>query len=110
MEAIKFKLRSEHENAQIITKSESGQEVLINKENFTDYWAERMIANGQSHLVEVRPSFKPEMLEKKSFVHVSENVIISTFPNELTEKSEQKPTANDQELKRKPGRPAKLRE
>lgn len=110
MEAIKYKLRKEHEDSQIITKSESGQEVLIHKDNFTDYWAEQMLANGQAHLIEIKPQFKPELVEKKSFVHVSENVIISTFGKEQTGEIEQKPTANEPELKRKPGRPSKVKQ
>lgn len=102
----KWLLKPEFINAQVITKSESGQDVLIDKTNFSDYWAERMLVNGQGHLIQLSANYKPDM-EKKSFLHITENVIISTFGKEQTEKSEQKEIAEPQELKRKRGRQPK---
>lgn len=90
----KYILNPKFANAQMFAKTESGQEVLITKDNFNDYWAERMLEGGQNHLVMVSNEFvAASEFEKKTFVQVTENVIISTLRSELTENKEQKPTA-----------------
>ena len=101
----KYILNPQYVNAQMFAKTESGQEVLITKENFNDYWAERMLAGGQNHLVQVSSEFiAASEFEKKTFVQVTENVIISTLRSELIEESKPKPTAKKQVSKRKGGK------
>lgn len=104
----RYVLNPAHANDTIITRAESGQEVIVTKDTFNDYFAERMIACGQDHLVMVNPHYTESMKsEKKSFVQISENVISSTLIKDLTDENQQSETAKGLELKRRPGRQPK---
>lgn len=75
----KFKLKREHSESKIITKDKHGNDVLVDKYSFNDYFAELMFATGQGHLVELNPLYS-EAIEskKKTFHQVTENVIALT--------------------------------
>jgi hypothetical protein len=90
---MKFKLKREHENSQIITKDKSGNDVLVTKHEFNDHFAELMFANNLGHLIEINPLYE-EILseEKKTFTQVTENVIALTSNPLLSESEQPKPT------------------
>jgi len=52
---MKFRIKSEFFECDIITKDKSGNDVLVNKNNFNDYFANLMFLAGQSHLIEQNP-------------------------------------------------------
>lgn len=107
----KYILNPKFLNSQMFAKTESGQEVLITKDNFNDYWAERMLEGGQNHLVQLSNEYiSATEVEKKTFIQVSENVIISTLRKELIEESEPKKTARVRKSKQKDGQQLKATE
>ena len=87
---MKFKLKREHENSQIITKDKSGNDVLVTKHEFNDHFAELMLANNLGHLIELNPFYEATLdNEKKTFTQVTENVIALTSNPLLTESEKQ---------------------
>jgi len=90
---MKFKLKREHENSQIITKDKHGNDVLVTKHTFNDYFAEMMFANNLGHLIEINPLYSESLdNEKKTFTQVTENVIALTSNPLPTDLEPQKPT------------------
>ena len=53
----RYILNPTYANDTIITRAESGQEVIVTRDTFNDYFAERMIACGQDHLVMINPHY-----------------------------------------------------
>jgi len=107
---MKFRIKSEFLDCDIITKDKSGNDVLVNKNNFNDYFANLMFLAGQSHLIEQNPHHNVEFEEKKTFEQLSENVIALTYNPLQTEESNSKEIPQEQELKRKRGRQPKAKE
>ena len=92
----------------IITKSDDGHELLITPNTFNDYFGDLMMKNNQAHLLTINTEWaKENNTEKKTFTQISDNVILLTSNTEKTENSSQLQTANEQVLKRKPGRQPK---
>ncbi|MEY2867793.1 MAG: hypothetical protein RIR01_193 [Bacteroidota bacterium] len=107
---MKFRIKSEFLECDIITKDKSGNDVLVNKNNFNDYFANLMFLAGQSHLIEQNPHHNIEFEEKKTFEQLSENVIALTYNPLQIEESNSKEIQQEQELKRKRGRQPKAKE
>jgi hypothetical protein len=104
----KYFLNPEFENDSIITRTDDGTEILINKFNFNDYFGDLLFKNGQTHLVRINPRWINENSnEKKTFVQVSENVISLTYPVALNEESEQKEIVKNQKLEQSVGKQRK---
>jgi len=103
---MKFKLKREHENSQIITKDKSGNDVLITKHEFNDHFAELMLANNLGHLIEFNPLYEEAIdNEKKTFTQVTEGVIALTSNPLLTELEQQKQTPKKRGLRSDAGKP-----
>lgn len=107
---MKFRIKSEFLECDIITKDKSGNDVLVNKNNFNDYFANLMFLAGQSHLIEQNPHHNIEFEEKKTFEQLSENVIALTYDPLKTEESNSQEIPKEQELKRKRGRQPRVKE
>lgn len=101
----KYFLNPDFENDSIITKTDDGTEILINKFNFSDYFGELLFKNGQHHLVKINPRWTSENnTEKKSYVQVSENLISLTSKVVLNEESVPSEIASEPSLEQKRGR------
>lgn len=100
----KYILNPAHVNDTIITKTTDGHEIVVTKANFNDYFAECMLRCGQTHLVKTNAEYKEELVEKKTYVQISENVILSTLPVDQIGKPEQNQTANEPESNQKGGK------
>ena len=107
---MKFRIKSEFLECDIITKDKSGNDVLVNKNNFNDYFANLMFLAGQSHLIEQNPHHNVEFEEKKTFEQLSENVIALTYNPLQTEESNLIETPKEQTSKPKRGRQPKVKE
>jgi hypothetical protein len=107
----KYILKPEFEKAEIITKNREGRDVLVTAETFNDYFAELMINNNQTHLVSINRLYdEKDDNQKKTFTQISEGVILLTSLPDQTEEQQPKVTVNEQELKARRGRPAKVKE
>jgi len=100
----RFKLKREHENSQIITKDKHGNDILITKHEFNDYFAECMLANNLGHLIEINPLYKEIEDEKKTFNQVSEGVIVLTSNPLQTESKPQEQTQKEKTSNSKGGK------
>jgi len=107
---MKYRIKSEFLECNIITKDKSGNDVLINKTNFNDYLANLIFINGQGHLIEPNPHHNIEFEEKKTFEQISENVIALTYDPLQNEENNSVQIPQEQELKRKRGRQPKVKE
>ena len=107
---MKFRIKSEFLECDIITKDKSGNDVLVNKNNFNDYFANLMFIGGQGHLIEPNPHHDIEFEEKKTFEQISDNVIALTYNPLSTEENNLKETAKEKESPRKRGRQPKVKE
>lgn len=107
---MKFRIKSEFLECDIITKDKSGNDVLVNKNNFNDYFANLMFMAGQSHLIEPNPHHDIEFEEKKTFEQLSENVIALTYNPLQAEESNSVETPKEQTSKPKRGRQPKVKE
>lgn len=105
---MKFRIKKEFIDCNIITKDKSGNDVLITHLNFNDYFANMLFVNGQGHLIEMNPNHdKENENQKKTFEQISENVIALTYnPLEIGENNSQE-IPKEQVLKRKRGRQPK---
>lgn len=102
----RFKLKREHENSQIITKDKHGNDVLITKHEFNDYFAELMLANNLGHLIEINPIYSEAIeSEKKTFTQVTEGVIALTSNPLLIESEQPKPMPKKRGLRSDAGKP-----
>jgi len=106
---MKFRIKSDFLDCDIITKDKSGNDVLVNKNNFNDYFANLMFIGGQGHLIEPNPHYDIKFEEKKTFEQISENVIALTYDPLQTEESNSVETAQEQESKPKRGRQPKAK-
>lgn len=106
---MKFRIKSDFLDCDIITKDKSGNDVLVNKHNFNDYFANLMFIGGQGHLIEPNPHHDIEFEEKKTFEQISENVIALTYDPLLTEENNLNEIPKEQESKRKRGRQPKAK-
>ena len=107
---LKFRIKSEFLECDIITKDKSGNDVLVNKNNFNDYFANLMFISGQGHLIEQNPHYSIKFEEKKTFEQLSENVIALTYNPLQTEESNLIETPKEQTSKPKRGRQPKVKE
>ena len=107
---MKFRIKKEFIDCNIITKDKSGNDVLITQLNFNDYFANMLFVNGQGHLIEMNPNHdKENENQKKTFEQISENVISLTYnPLEIGENNSQE-IPKEQESKRKRGRQPKAK-
>jgi hypothetical protein len=106
---MKFRIKSDFLDCDIITKDKSGNDVLVNKNNFNDYFANLMFIGGQGHLIEPNPHYDIKFEEKKTFEQISENVIALTYDPLQTEESNSVETPQEQESKPKRGRQPKAK-
>jgi len=106
---MKFRIKSDFLDCDIITKDKSGNDVLVNKNNFNDYFANLMFIGGQGHLIEPNPHYDIKFEEKKTFEQISENVIALTYDPLKTEESNSVETPQEQESKPKRGRQPKAK-
>lgn len=107
---MKFRIKREFIDCDIITKDRSGNDVLVNKLNFNDYLAELLFACGQGHLIELSGEVENELIEKKTFQQLSESTIALTYDPLKKEESNSNETPKEQESKRKRGRQPKAKE
>lgn len=101
----KFRLKKEHKEKKIITKSKDGNDVLITRENFNDYFADLLLTNGMGYLIERNPEYDVTTEEKKTFVQMSENVIALTYDPMQIDGKEQKETAKQRKSRSDAGKP-----
>jgi len=106
---MKFRIKSDFLDCDIITKDKSGNDVLVNKNNFNDYFANLMFIGGQGHLIEPNPHYDIKFEEKKTFEQISENVIALTYNPLKTEENNSVETPKEQESKPKRGRQPKAK-
>jgi hypothetical protein len=105
---MKFRIKKEFIDCNIITKDKSGNDVLITQLNFNDYFANMLFVNGQGHLIEMNPNHdKENENQKKTFEQISENVIALTYNPLETEENNSKEIPKEQVLNRKRGRQPK---
>ena len=103
---MKFKLKREHENSQIITKDKHGNDVLVTKHSFNDYFAELMLACNLGHLIELNPLYSESLEnEKKTFTQVTDNVIALTSNPLKTDLPPQKEMPKERGLRSDAGKP-----
>jgi hypothetical protein len=87
----KYFLKQEFLDCEIHTKTFDGTDILVTSKTFNDDFAEMMLHNGQSHLIQVNPRYNEnDNTEKKSYVQLSENVISLTSPYQQIEEKPQK--------------------
>lgn len=76
----KFRIKKEFIDCKINTKDYRGNDILVDKSNFNDAFAEMILAAGQGHLVELNPLYDNLLsTQKKTFEQVSEGVIVLTL-------------------------------
>lgn len=103
---MKFKLKKEHYESKIITKDKHGNDVLVDKHSFNDYFAELMFATGQGHLIELNPLYNEAIdNEKKTFNQVTENVIALTYNPLKTDLEPQEQTQRKRGKRSDAGKP-----
>lgn len=90
-------LKTEFANCNIITKNRDGRETLVTKDTFNDMFAQMMLDNNQGHLITENVMYKKdELLEKKTFVELSDTSILLTSNTELIEEKQPKKTRKKQ--------------
>lgn len=101
----KFSLKPEYVDCKIHTKLDDGTEVLIDKFNFTDFYAEVLLKNNQAHLININPNWQDsDEAKKKSFQQLTPNVISLTQRTQSRDEKKQSETSDAQKSKPNVGR------
>ena len=106
----KFILKPEYLDCDIITRTSDGTEILVTKHTFNDHFGEMMFRNGQEKLMLINPRWTDsDNTEKKSYVQITEDVILLTSIPEMIVKKLQSKTLNEQASKPRRGRPPQVK-